>query len=192
MTTKRNALSRELIHAEGWKDSARKYAQEMQRWAYPFSADENRKANKYESNRKWYELHKAWKKKYNADYYQKNKEYWRNRYESLLDRSRHKITRSYELDTYEPETYKDARRTITDDEYYWAKKGAGVADLVRDSHQQLYDLELARLNYKKAEQDYQWYMDNHKKMKVTEAWSDGAKMIRDAGKSFLSKFGLKL
>lgn len=133
------------------------------------------------ANHEWYVHNKRWKKDYNKQYYERNKDYWAKRYQEMTSAKN-------DLD-------QDAKQLVdlTAKGYYsTADVVRGVKDGQNYYTENLAELEAARINAERAKKDYDWYMDTHKKMKVTEAWSDGAKMIRDAGKSFLSKFGLKL
>lgn len=150
---------------------------------------------KARANRKWYELHKLWKKEYNKKYYAQNKAYWQDRYSKELVLGNNHFPSEYEMSDpkLERQLNKNTRQQIQKDAEDRIRGGLwSVADAQGYAQTQLINLKAAEAMNKYYTQAYQHYMDNHKKMKVTEAWSDGAKMIRDTGKSFLSKFGLKL
>lgn len=153
------------------------------------------------ANRLWYQKNKDWKHDYNADYYQANKEYWQRRYREALAgrRQAHRQiddqVNAYNrnVDAYNANV--DAFNSMNDPFFgnstaermsYFDPKETARLKKTTDNY---YDV--IKENMERANKDYQWFMDTHKKMKVTEAWSDGAKMIRDAGKNFLSKFRFK-
>lgn len=193
MTTKRNAFSRKLMH-KGFTETIIpgdpeeikniRFVDKLRTGASRGDASSIKRL----ANKEWYEKHKAWKKAYNAKYYRDNKDYWQNYYnftyrtmksrQKMADDATKKADQTRLKYGENSKEYENARR-VADTNAKWVRERRG-------------DFEAAKLNLERSQKDYQWYMDNHKKMKATEAWSDGAKMIRDAGKNFLSKFGLKL
>ena len=125
------------------------------------------------ANRMWYQNpeHKLWKKKYNANYYRANIEYWNNYYRTQKKRTDAAQRRADALrsTSYKLETLDDRQQAYED---------------ARDARVKQQAINLAR---QEAIKEYNFYMQTHKKMKVTEAWSVGTKQIREAGKKFMDK-----
>ena len=146
---------------------------------------------KAQANKKWYQKNKDWKKKYNADYYRSHRDYWRDRYESDLTLGNNRIPSSWELSdpTTERKLNYNTRKQIQEDAEARLRGGLwSTSSAQRYAQEQLKELKVDEARYKYYQQAYQHYMDNHRKMSVKEAWSDGAKQIRDAGRKFISKF----
>lgn len=216
MSTKKNVFSRELMHKSigsvryvgGGSDSfdqpleSSEYASRIRTFNTDEYFPENKRDNdradsirekrtaakkrggstsaydKQLANHEWYMHNKRWKQDYNRDYYERNKDYWVRRYQAMkgdVDR---------DVDFQKRTVGKVASGDWT--------VGEGVALIRRDTEgNQAYDraeLESARINARRALEEYRWAMDNYKKMSVAEAWSAGAAGIRDAGKKAMNKF----
>ena len=139
------------------------------------SAKGNKSALRTWANRAWYDKHKAWKKAYNAKYYQDNKDYWQNYYKFAHDKAKARKRMAAETEQEakaaknkfgeNSKEYKRARdRAITNAE--WALEDKA-------------ELKIAKMNLERAIADQKWYSENTKRLKVTDAWLDGSKQIRD-------------
>jgi hypothetical protein len=180
MTAKRNALSRELMHAKATKDDVGIYVntdnipftndereayrrKTVQLYGSPFSLPtEDKTARIRYANRLWYLKNKQWKHDYNKSYYEANKEYWAQRYRKAAAEKR------------------AAENPIK------VEKKDGYTKITIGNDDVEYDV--AKANYERAIKDYQFYMDNNKRMPITKAWSDGAAVIKNVGNKFMNKF----
>jgi hypothetical protein len=177
----KNTLSKELMHKEDTPDKV----------ARRVVANQMYDELKSQANKKWYQKNKDWKKKYNADYYRNHRDYWRERYKTDLVLGNHRFPSTYEMEdaSIEKELNKNTRKQIQKDAEARIRGGLWSTSSAQSyAQQQLMDLKVDEAMYKYNQQAYQHYMDNHRKMPVKEAWSDGAKQIRDAGKKFIQKF----
>lgn len=214
MTTKRNTFSRELMHKSigsaryvgGGSDpfdlpfESPEYASRIRTFNTDQYFPENKQDNdrtdsirdertaakkrggstsvydKQLANHEWYMHNKRWKQDYNKDYYERNKDYWVKRYVSMkkavqadMDRSK-KAEDEARTNGFTRSNIKMLRNTDSNLDYSTA------------------EFEAAKVNVKRALEEYKWAMDNYKKMSVAEAWSAGAAGIRDAGKKAMNKF----
>ncbi len=121
---------------------------------------------------------KRWKQDYNKEYYERNKDYWVKRYQAM------KGAVNDDADFQKRTVGKVASGDWT--------VGEGVALIRRNAEgSQAYDraeLESARINAKRAMQEYKWAERTYGKTPVTELWKAGASGIADAGKKFIQKF----
>lgn len=185
---KKNDLSRELMHKAIFTTFIPSDPDEVRRIRQvdrlrSAGAQGDKTAIKTLANKEWYEKHKAWKKKYNREYYQNNKDYWQNYYKYTHDamKSRQRMAKETASEALKAkaqygensEQYKKAK-TIADANAEWAKE--------REA-----DFNAAKINLDRMLADEKWYNENTKHMKVTEAWSVGAKQIRDTGKKLIAK-----
>ena len=130
------------------------------------------------ANHEWYMHNKRWKQDYNKDYYQRNKDYWVRRYQD--------VQRSQQLS-------KKATKELVKRAATGKISVADAIEYARDADflNTRYDaaeLESARINAKRAMQEYQWAERTYGKTPVTELWKAGASSIADAGKKFIQKF----
>lgn len=214
MTTKRNALSRELMHKSissaryvgGGRDpfdqpfESPEYASRVRTFNTDEYFPENKRDNdrtdsireertaakkrggstsvydKQLANHEWYMHNKRWKQDYNKDYYERNKDYWVKRYMSMKKAVQADRDRSKKAED-EARTNGFTRSNI---------------NMIRNTNSNLdystAEFESAKINVRRALEEYKWAMDNYKKMSVTEAWSAGAAGIRDAGKKAMNRF----
>ncbi len=182
---RKNAFSKELMHKDYTPDRAARLA----------VADRMRDELKSQANKKWYQRNKEWKKKYNANYYRQHRDYWQEKYKTALIRGNSRAPYTYELS--DPSTERqlnyNTRKRIQEDAQAWLGNGLGwkTSNAWTYAKNDLTDLAIAERMYKQSEQDYQHFMRNHQKTSVKEAWSDGAKQIRDAGKKFIKKLHIR-
>lgn len=138
------------------------------------------------ANREWYKKNRYWKQKYNEQYYHDNIDYFREYFKAKRKAAKDAQNRSRAA-TSNAKVMKGLRNG--DEAYDVAQARLHKANV--DAHDAKVELDAARSNLKLALKDYWWYVDQHKKMKVSEAWSDGMSQIRAAGKSFIDKFRSK-
>jgi hypothetical protein len=138
------------------------------------------------ANREWYKRNKKWKKSYNENYYRNNIDHFREYFKAKRQAAKDAQNRSRAAAS-NAKVMKGLRNG--DEAYDVAQARLHKANV--DAHDAKVELDAARSNLKLALKDYWWYVDQHKKMKVSEAWSDGFAQIRAAGKSFIDKFRSK-
>lgn len=148
----------------------------------PKAARGNKTATNLLANRAWYDKYKAWKKAYNAKYYQDNKEYWHNYYKYAHDSMKSRQKFAKETAT-EAESAKK-KYGMNSQEYKRAKDRADAN--AKWALEDKAELKIAKMNLERAIADQKWYSENTKRLKVTDAWLDGSKTIRDAGKKAVS------
>lgn len=146
-----------------------------------YEKDQGRSTSKWDkklANHEWYMHNKRWKQDYNKDYYQRNKDYWVRRYQD--------VQRSQQLS-------RNATKEVVKRAATGKTRVADAIDYARtvdkfDGRYDAAELESARINAKRAMQEYQWAERTYGKTPVTELWKAGASGIADAGKKFIQKF----
>jgi hypothetical protein len=184
----KNSFTRELMHKaivetiiQG-KPEEYKRIEQTERLR-PKAARGNKTATNILANRAWYDKHKAWKKAYNAKYYQDNKEYWHNYYKYAHDSMKARQKFAKETATEAESTKK--KYGADSQEYKRAKDRADAN--AKWALEDKAEFKIAKMNLERAIADQKWYSENTKRLKVTDAWLDGSKQIRSAGKNALSK-----
>lgn len=153
------------------------------------AAEGDSSALKRYANAKWYEEHKQWKKQYNQKYYRDHKDYWQKRYNYYQQDYKFAHDELKRRNRTANEAADEARAARlkygeNSDEYRKAKKDADwYARMVKEAS---VEFKTSKMNLDRAIKDNQWYKDN-KTMKVTDAWLDGTRQIRDAGKKYIKK-----
>ncbi len=127
------------------------------------------------ASRMWYQNpeHRLWKKKYNADYYRANVDKW-NKYYRLQKKRLYDANDKLAKSALEPS-------------FIGPRPQESLRDIENVRNQRV-KLEAVKIARQEAINEYDFYMDTHKKMPIKEAWSDGAEQIKDAGKKFIQKF----
>lgn len=185
---KKNGFTKELMHKQITETIVTSSPSEVKRLEQTErlrseSAKGNKSALRIWANRAWYDKHKAWKKAYNAKYYQDNKDYWQNYYKFAHDNAKARKRMAAETE----QEAKAAKNKFGEDskEYQRARDRAITnAEWAREDEA---EFKVAKMNLERAFADAKWYEGNMKRMNITDAWLDGSKQIRSAGKKTLSK-----
>lgn len=155
-----------------------------EREALAKEASNNRSASKKLANNDWYERNKQWKKEYNAEYYQKNKDYWKKYYEYQRDSTNARARMAKER---RDEANEALRKYGADsEEYKRLNRSANINEEVLQRHKG--DLNAAALNYRKAQEEFNWATTTFAKTPISKIMSSGYSSIASAGKSFISNF----
>lgn len=153
-----------------------------------YSAEARRLANKM-----WYQnpQNREWKKKYNSNYYRANLGKWSIYAKNAKARSKN-ANKNYEEAVGNALGARRRIRVLGENSGFAKEVGRGLTSARRDVEDSRLRYEATKLARQQALNEYNFYVETHKKMSVKEAWSDGAKMIRDTGKRFMNKFYDKL
>lgn len=192
---RKNQFSKELMHKTIVEDTIvtpdSEWREMMNRIKLKARAAEgDSSALKRYANAKWYEEHKQWKKQYNQKYYRDHKDYWQKRYNYYQQDYKYAHDDLKRRNRVSNEAADEARAARlkygeNSDEYRKAQERADWH--ARQVKEASVELKTAKTNLDRAIKDNQWYQNNTKHMKVTDAWLDGTKQIRDAGKKHLKK-----
>lgn len=144
------------------------------------------------ANRMWYQdpKNREWKKNYNKNYYLTNLSKWSNYRRISKERSRNANDKYSTWSKVASESRKKFPYLGEASGFYDASVERSKA--FKDAREAKIRDEAVKLARQHAKQDYDFYMETHKKMSVREAWSDGASQIRNVGKKFMNKFYDKL
>lgn len=170
---RKNTFVRALVHQEDYMDIANRLKN---------ATDDERKAEARRlANREWYQQNKDWKQKYNYKYYRTHTDYWKARYRNAMTKLDSAKAGYHDHDF----KLKTNGRNMTPEQIYYHELNREVSQ----NQIPYYGLksDIARENKDRAVNDEMWFLTNYRKMPVSEAWSDGAKQIRDAGKKFIKK-----
>lgn len=152
-------------------------------WHKPkYGSDEARRL----ANREWYKKNRYWKQKYNEKHYRDNVDYWRDYY-----KKKRQATKDAQKRVDASSRNAGVMRNLKNGQAAYDLAQARVYEATKKAHDAKIEQDAARINLKLALKDYWWYVDQHKKMKVSEAWSDGFAQIRAAGKKFIDDFRAK-